>query len=82
MTPFEQIELHQIREISADTESACRFQSLLVVGEVDAVSGLFEPAKTSHGEVPSIYALVLEFYVHIGGLDVFANFDFHVLGGT
>jgi amino acid adenylation domain-containing protein len=86
MSAFEQVGLHHLRHISEAAESACQFQTLLVVQPLQDSSRQLPLFQTSivkgfEGEAKT-YALVLDCQLRSSGVDIRVNFDPEVLEGV
>jgi non-ribosomal peptide synthetase component F len=83
MIPFEQTGIQHIRRLSADTELACNFQSLLVVQpkQVELYDGdLFGTSSSEYAaDAFNPYALMVQVSLDNPGLLVNASFDSSVI---
>ncbi|KAF7167699.1 hypothetical protein CNMCM6106_003127 [Aspergillus hiratsukae] len=81
--PFEQSGLQHIRQISADADQACRFQTLLVVHPADPNGpggALFTPAsQPTKLSAIDTYALVFECKLLKAGVQAQINYDSRVM---
>ncbi|GKU10392.1 unnamed protein product, partial [Fusarium langsethiae] len=82
MIPYEQTGLHRIAKLSADTQKACMFQTLLVVQPQDIENTrqvLHEVQRTGQQQRFNNYALVLELHLGSDSLTARASFDPRIL---
>lgn len=77
MMPHEQLGLHHLRKINAETEAACRFQNILVIQGAEEETGPLFASASTQGDLSqfNVYALMVQLTPSEGCISASASFD-------